>query len=66
MRYVKKLRSAETGTAAAWRHFARLEREHGLLGRDIIAIDLRLPDRLVVRMAPGAALGEEPEAGHNT
>ena len=60
------VRLPETDTAAAWRHFARLEREHGLLGRDVIAIDLRLPDRLVVRMAPGAVLGEEPEAGRNT
>ncbi len=60
------VRLPETDPAAAWVHFARLEREHGLLGRDVIAIDLRLPDRLVVRMAPGADFGDKPEAGRNT
>lgn len=60
------VRLPETDPAAAWVHFARLEREHGLLGRDVIAIDLRLPDRLVVRVAPGVEIGDRPEAGHNT
>ena len=38
----------------AWAQLARVDREHQLLARDVIAIDLRLPDRLVVRTAPGA------------
>ena len=41
--------------ARAWHRLAALEREHAILGRDLVAIDLRLPDRLIVRMAPGAA-----------
>jgi len=43
----------DTNPAAAWRRFARLEAKHRLLGRGIIAIDLRLPDRIILR-APGA------------
>jgi cell division protein FtsQ len=35
--------------AQAWARLGRLEQKHGLLGHDIKAIDLRLPDRLIVR-----------------
>ncbi|MCH7555160.1 MAG: cell division protein FtsQ, partial [Proteobacteria bacterium] len=41
----------EAGINAAWRRLADIERRHRLLSRDITAIDLRLPDRLVVRPA---------------
>jgi len=41
---------------AALARLAALEREHGLFRKDIIAIDLRLQDRLVVRLAPGAEI----------
>src|SRR3546814_14719512 len=34
---------------------ARIERQQGLLSRDVIVIDLRLPDRLVVRTDPAGA-----------
>ncbi len=37
---------------AAWSLLARLEREQHLLARDITVIDLRLPDRLVVKLGP--------------
>ena len=40
---------------AALRRLAGLQHEHALLDRDVIAVDLRLPDRLIVRMAPEAA-----------
>jgi cell division protein FtsQ len=43
----------EANPAAAWLELARLEREQGLLKRDLSTIDLRLPDRMVVRLAPG-------------
>ena len=45
----------ETGEDAAWRRLAALDREHGLLGRAIEAVDMRLSDRLVVRMTEEAA-----------
>jgi len=60
------VRLPETGAAEAWAQFARIERQHGVLQRDVDSIDLRLPDRLVVRTAPN----EDPPAvkadGKNT
>lgn len=43
----------EADAAAAWSQLARLDRQHGLLARDITLIDLRQPDRLIVRARPG-------------
>ena len=55
------IRLPETNPAAAWAELARLQREHEVLQRDVVTIDLRLPDRLVVRTAPGAAqIGKRP------
>ncbi|MFQ5535007.1 MAG: cell division protein FtsQ/DivIB [Sphingomonadales bacterium] len=45
----------ERDAAAAWDRLAGLEQERGLLEGDITAIDMRLADRLTVRLAPGAA-----------
>ncbi len=61
------VRLPEQDPAAAWAQLARIQREHGVLARDVIMIDLRMPDRLVVRTAPGAALegGRDP-AGEDT
>ncbi len=42
----------EDAAAAAWRRLAQLERSDGILERDIQMVDLRLPDRLVLRTAP--------------
>ena len=38
--------------AMAWADLARLQRTSAILQRDVQAIDMRLPDRLVVRVAP--------------
>jgi cell division protein FtsQ len=38
--------------AAAWADLARLQRNDAILKRDVQAIDMRLPDRLVVRVTP--------------
>jgi cell division protein FtsQ len=38
--------------AQAWAQVARLERSSSILKRDVQAIDVRLPDRLVVRVNP--------------
>jgi cell division protein FtsQ len=38
--------------AAAWADLARLQRNTAILQREVQAIDMRLPDRLVVRVAP--------------
>ena len=52
------VRLPEDGVAAAWHRLAELDRKERLLDRDIAAIDLRLPDRLVVRLTPEAAAGK--------
>lgn len=60
------VRLPETGAAEAWAQFARIEREHGVLQRDVDSIDLRLPDRLVVRTAPEADPPAVKADGKNT
>ncbi len=37
---------------AAWSRLARLQSEHKILERDLVAIDLRQPDRLIVKLSP--------------
>lgn len=44
----------ETEAPAAWRRLAEIEAQEQILERNIVAIDLRLPDRVVVRLAPAA------------
>jgi cell division protein FtsQ len=44
------VRLPEDDAASAWSRLAALERENKLLSRDVVAIDLRLPDRLIVRV----------------
>ena len=43
------------GAAEAWRRIAELERQEGILALDIVSLDLRVPGRLIVRLAAGAA-----------
>src|SRR5262249_2795867 len=42
----------EDNPAEAWARLAALERANSLLQRDVQTVDLRLPDRLVLRTAP--------------
>ena len=53
------IRLPERGADAALAELLRLDREHGLLSRDIAAVDLRIDDRLVVKLTPAAALERE-------
>jgi cell division protein FtsQ len=48
------VRLPEHNPEDAWAQLVRLERQHGLLQRNVVTIDLRLPDRLVVRTTPEA------------
>lgn len=43
------VRLPEDSPEQAWQRLAKLEREHRVLDRSITALDLRIPDRLVVR-----------------
>lgn len=48
------VRLPEQGVDRAWARLAEAERRERLLARDVDMIDLRVPDRFVVRIAPGA------------
>lgn len=61
----------EENLTKAWAELARIERSHGVLQRDVRMIDLRLPDRMVVRMGPDSEPMEpapqvKPEPGQST
>ena len=43
------VRLPEDGAGAAWKRLAEYERTQSLLSRDVRILDLRLPDRLIVR-----------------
>ena len=47
------VRLPETDALSAWQRFARLERQHKLLKQDLLSIDLRIPDQLIVRTRAG-------------
>ena len=46
------VRLPEEDPAAAWRRLAEYERTHRVLERDVQVLDLRIPDRLIVRKVP--------------
>lgn len=43
------VRLPERNPTAAWARLAKLERQQGLIGKNVEVIDMRLPDRLIVR-----------------
>jgi cell division protein FtsQ len=53
------VRLPETGIENALDTLVRLDRDKKLLSRDITAIDLRLPDRVTVRLSDAAAAARE-------
>ncbi|MDQ4136764.1 MAG: cell division protein FtsQ, partial [Pseudomonadota bacterium] len=63
------VRLPETGAAAAMARLAKLDREQRILDKDVIAIDLRMDDRVVVRLTEEAmaarleALKKKPARG---
>jgi cell division protein FtsQ len=59
LRHGITVRLPEYGEDAALAELQRLDREHGLLSRDIAAIDMRLPDRLAIQLSPDAATARE-------
>ena len=46
------VRLPEENTAKAWSRLAEYEKNHRVLERDVQILDLRLPDRLIVRKVP--------------
>ena len=55
----------EDGAGTAWLRLAQYQRSHGVLERDVTVVDLRLPDRLIVRKTP-VIEGIELGAGQQT
>lgn len=55
------IRLPETDVEAALTTLARLDRERSLLSRDITAVDMRLADRVSVRLSDQAAQAREEE-----
>jgi cell division protein FtsQ len=53
------IRLPETDVYAALDRLVAFDRQKNLLSRDIVAIDLRLPDRLTVRLSEAAAQARE-------
>ena len=51
-----EVKLAESDPEAGMAQIARLDREHGLLQRDIAIVDLRHEDRLVIRLTEEAAM----------
>lgn len=49
------VRLPEKDMDKAWQRLEVLNNEHDLLERDVLIVDLRLPDRTFVRLTPGAA-----------
>ena len=49
------VRLPELGAADALARLVRLERDQKILEKDVLAVDLRMPDRVVVRLTEEAA-----------
>ena len=60
------VRLPETNLEGALATLARLDREKNLLSRDITAVDLRLADRLTVRLSDAVAQAREEALKKNT
>jgi cell division protein FtsQ len=55
------VRLPENDIGQAWQRLAQLERDHQILERDLEFIDLRLPDRLIVRLKRAEEPTKKPE-----
>lgn len=53
------IRLPEQGVDVALADLAALDAREGLLSRDVLVVDMRLPDRLVVKLSPDAASARE-------
>ncbi len=56
------VRLPEEKLAVALDRLEEYQREHDLFDRDVVAVDLRVPDRLIVRVSPGANLAQPVKA----
>ncbi len=59
------VRLPEGNATAAWMRLAEYEKTHRVLERDVQVLDLRIPDRLIVRKSPSKK-SEKPNTGRET
>lgn len=53
-----------TGAAVAWARFAEVERSHGISQNNVSVVDMRLTDRLIVRLnGDGLPIGDKRKGG---
>ncbi len=55
------VRLPEKGAADAWHRLAGMEKDQGIMERDIVSVDMRLADRVTVRMTAEAAQARKEE-----
>lgn len=60
------IRLPEQGAATAWARLADYERSHSVLTRDVNVVDLRMPDRLIVRKVGESEDGILKASGQET
>lgn len=60
------VRMPEGDTAGAWMRLAEYERTHRVLARDVRVLDMRLPDRLIVRRPEENKQPKPAKAGRQT
>lgn len=60
------VRLPESGAPQALARLAEFESESGVLGRDINVLDLRVPDRVIVRRKPSVVQKVAPDLGQKT
>jgi cell division protein FtsQ len=56
------IRLPETGAAEALKRLAKVDRDHRLLDRDVLSIDLRQDDRMIMRLTEEAVLARAEKA----
>ena len=47
----------EHGIGEAWASLATIEKGHKVLGKDVIAVDMRIPEKFIIQLTPAKALG---------
>lgn len=47
----------EHGIGEAWASLATIEKGHKVLGKDVIAVDMRIPEKFIIQLTPAKASG---------
>ena len=61
-----EVRLPESNSMAAWVQLAEMQRRHRFLEKDVMSVDLRLPDRIILRRVLGVEKTITPTLGSNS